>query len=92
VKSEETSFARQQLGKQVSVATDTQTTIEELLGTMFPVCPCKIIIKKSSLENRSEVPSELLVESWVLQGRMRRWRYEFRCGVLTSGQRRDHGN
>jgi hypothetical protein len=31
----ETSVARQRLGKQVSAATDTQATIEELLGTMF---------------------------------------------------------
>jgi hypothetical protein len=32
VESEETSIARQRLGKQISVATDTQATIEELFG------------------------------------------------------------
>jgi hypothetical protein len=32
---DETSIARQRLGKQVSAATDTQETLEELLGTMF---------------------------------------------------------
>jgi hypothetical protein len=34
---EETSIARQRLGKEVSAATDTQGTIEELLGTIFSV-------------------------------------------------------
>jgi hypothetical protein len=34
---EETSIARQRLGKQVTAATDTQATIEELWGTMFSV-------------------------------------------------------
>jgi hypothetical protein len=29
--------ARQRLGEQVSVATDTKATIEELLETMFPI-------------------------------------------------------
>jgi hypothetical protein len=32
---EETSIARQWLGKQVFTATDMRATIEELLGTMF---------------------------------------------------------
>jgi hypothetical protein len=32
------------------------------------------------------------VESGALKVRLRRWRYEFRCGVLTSGQRRDNGS
>jgi hypothetical protein len=34
---EEMSIARQRLGKQVSVATDTQTTREELLETVFSI-------------------------------------------------------
>jgi hypothetical protein len=34
---EETSIARQWLGKQVSAVTDTQATIEELLGMMFSI-------------------------------------------------------
>jgi hypothetical protein len=54
-----------------------------------------VVIRKSSVENRqssSGVPSKQLVESWALQGRLRRWRYEFRCWVLTSGQRRDRGS
>jgi hypothetical protein len=34
---EETSIARQRLSKQVSVAMDTQTTIEELLEIMFSI-------------------------------------------------------
>jgi hypothetical protein len=33
----ETSIARQRLGKQISAATDTQATIEELLGTVFSI-------------------------------------------------------
>jgi hypothetical protein len=68
VEPEETSTTRQRLGKQVTAATDTEATIEELLGTMF------------SVENRqssSGVPSEQSIESWALQGRLRRWRYEF---------------
>jgi hypothetical protein len=32
---EDTIIRKQRLGKQVSAATDTQATIEELLGTMF---------------------------------------------------------
>jgi hypothetical protein len=43
-----------------------------------------VVIKKSS-----RVSSEQLVESLTLQGRMIRWRYEFRCGMLTSGQLRE---
>jgi hypothetical protein len=35
VESEETPIARQQFGKEVSAVTNTQTTIEELLGTIF---------------------------------------------------------
>jgi hypothetical protein len=34
---EETSIARQRLGKQVSAATDTKATIEELLGTLLSI-------------------------------------------------------
>jgi hypothetical protein len=34
---EEATIARQRLGKQVSEATDTEATIEELLGTMFSI-------------------------------------------------------
>jgi hypothetical protein len=37
VKPEETPIAKQRLGKQVSAAKDTQTTAEELLGTIFSV-------------------------------------------------------
>jgi hypothetical protein len=37
VEPEETYIARQRLGKQVSAATGTQATIEELLGTMFSI-------------------------------------------------------
>jgi hypothetical protein len=49
-----------------------------------------VVIKKSSVEkslSSSGVPSEQLVEGWALQRH-----YEFRCGVLTSGQRREHGS
>jgi hypothetical protein len=49
----EVSIARQQFGK--------QTTIEELLGTMFLFGPWKAVIKKISVENHqssSGVPSE----------------------------------
>jgi hypothetical protein len=35
------------------------------------------------------VPSEQLVESWALQGRLKRWRNKSRCGVLPSWQRSD---
>jgi hypothetical protein len=41
-----------------------------------------VVIKKSLVENRqsrSGVPSEQLDESSALQGRLRRWHYEFRC-------------
>jgi hypothetical protein len=39
---EETSIIRQLLGKQVSAATDTQATIEELFGKMFSIRSVKI--------------------------------------------------
>jgi hypothetical protein len=80
VKPEEMFIARQRLGKQVYVATYTQATIEELWERSFLFGPCKIVIKKSSVENRlssSGAPSEHLVESWALQGRLRRWFYMF---------------
>jgi hypothetical protein len=37
VEPEETSTARQRLSKQVSAATDTQETTDELLGTVFSI-------------------------------------------------------
>jgi hypothetical protein len=37
VEPEETSIVRQRFSKQLPAATDTQATIEELLGTMFPI-------------------------------------------------------
>jgi hypothetical protein len=37
VEPEETSIPRQQLGKEISAAVDTQATLEELLGTMFSI-------------------------------------------------------
>jgi hypothetical protein len=80
VEQDETSIARQQLGKQVSAETNTPATIGLLLERCFLFGPCKVIMKKSSIENRqssSGVPSEQLVKSWALQGRLRRWRYEF---------------
>jgi hypothetical protein len=52
----------------------------------------KWLQRRVQLGIASRVSSEQLVESWALQGRLRRWRYEFRCGVLTGGQRRDHGS
>jgi hypothetical protein len=45
---EETYIVRQRLDKQVSAATGTQTTIEELLGTTFSVGPFKVVIKEGS--------------------------------------------
>jgi hypothetical protein len=37
VEPEETHIARQRLDKQISAATDTKATIEELLGMMFSI-------------------------------------------------------
>jgi hypothetical protein len=37
VEPEETSIARQRLGKQVPAATDTQATIEKLFGKVFSI-------------------------------------------------------
>jgi hypothetical protein len=44
---EDTSIARQRLGKEVSTATDTQATVEDLLGTVFSVQPSQSGFKKS---------------------------------------------
>jgi hypothetical protein len=41
VEPEEKSIAKQRLGKQVSTSTDTQATIEKLLGTVFPIRPAQ---------------------------------------------------
>jgi hypothetical protein len=46
MKPEEMSFARQRLGEQVSDATDTQATIEELLGTMFFIWSMQNVYKE----------------------------------------------
>jgi hypothetical protein len=48
---EETSLARQRFGKQVSAATDTQATLEELLGTKFSVRSVKSDYKRRELVN-----------------------------------------
>lgn len=41
VEPEDTSIARQRLGKGDSATTDTQATLEELLGTVFSVWPAQ---------------------------------------------------
>jgi hypothetical protein len=46
VEPEETSIDRQRLGKQVSTATDTQATMEELLGTMFYILSARSSYKE----------------------------------------------
>jgi hypothetical protein len=46
VEPEETSIAGQRLGKQVSAATDTQATIEQLLGIMFYIRSVQIGYKE----------------------------------------------
>jgi hypothetical protein len=51
VEPEEMSVARQQLGKQVSSATDTQATIEELLRTIFSVRFVRSCNKRKELVN-----------------------------------------
>jgi hypothetical protein len=59
VESEETSIARQRFGKQVSSATDTQATTEELLGTTFSVRSMQYGYKKkgaSELECSGSTP------------------------------------
>jgi hypothetical protein len=45
--------------------------------------------KEDLVENRqssSGAPSEQFVESWAVRKRLRRWRHEFKCGVVTIGQ------
>jgi hypothetical protein len=88
VEPEETSIARLRLGKQVSVATDTQIAIEELLGTMFSIRSVRSGYKEESVENwqsSSGVPSEQSVESWALQGRVQKMTLRFR--VWSANQR-----
>jgi hypothetical protein len=46
---EDTSIARQRLGKQISVAMDMQATIEELLVTMFSVRSVQMGYKRSEV-------------------------------------------
>jgi hypothetical protein len=74
---------------------NTPTTIGVLLETVFSIRSMQNGYKEEFVENgqsSSGVLSEQLVESWALKWRLRRWRYEFSCGVLTSEQRRDHGS
>jgi hypothetical protein len=51
------SVGRQRLGKQVSMATDKQATIEKLLGTMFSVRSMENSYKRSDLRFGSAVYS-----------------------------------
>jgi hypothetical protein len=51
VKPEETSIARQRLGKQVSTARDMRATIHELLGTMFSIRSVQNCYKEFSSES-----------------------------------------
>jgi hypothetical protein len=51
VEPEETSIARQRLGKQVSATMNRQATREELLETVFSIRPVQSLYK-SSPENR----------------------------------------
>jgi hypothetical protein len=46
VEPEETSVDRQRLGKQASAATDTQASIEELLGTIFSIQAMQSVYKE----------------------------------------------
>jgi hypothetical protein len=48
--------------------------------------------KEENQQSNSGVPSVQLVESWALEGSLKRWRYEISYGVLPSGQQRDHGS
>jgi hypothetical protein len=60
-------------------------TTEVLSETVFSIRSVHSDYKEELVENRqpsSGLPSEQLVESWALQGRLSRWRCEFRCGVL----------
>jgi hypothetical protein len=52
---EKMSIPRQRLSKQISAATNTPVTIEELLVRCFLFGPCKMVIKKSSVENQFQV-------------------------------------
>jgi hypothetical protein len=59
VESEETSIAEQRLGKQVSAATDTHATTEELLATVeqcFLFGPFGMVIKNNSVWRRVRIP------------------------------------
>jgi hypothetical protein len=51
VEPEEISIARQQLGKQVSAATDTQAT-RNCCKLCFLFSPSKVVVKKGLVENR----------------------------------------
>lgn len=65
VKPEDMSVAMQRL-QHVHVVTDTQATLQELWERCFLFGPCKMFIRKSSVENRqsnSGVPREQLVQS-----------------------------
>jgi hypothetical protein len=64
VEPEEMSFSRQRLGKQVSAATDTQATKEELLGTMFSVRSMR------SSNKRTELVNWCSVGSWAAKRRL----------------------
>jgi hypothetical protein len=88
--------ATQRCGKHISAAVNQHATIEE---AVFSVRQLRDRTEGVSgdgswqmMESSFGVPSEQLVESWALQGRLRRWRFEFRSGALTCGQRRDHGS
>jgi hypothetical protein len=63
----ETSIAGQQLGNQVSSATDTQATIEKLLRTMFSVRPVRSGYKRKELVNWCSVSESCSNVSMLLR-------------------------
>jgi hypothetical protein len=92
---EETSTVRQRLGKRVSAATDTQATIDELLGRCFLFCDYKReFSRESEVEFRSskwakwavsrELSSVTEAEKMALwvQLAVGLWREKFMCAVI----------
>jgi hypothetical protein len=96
---EQTSIARQRISKQVSAATDTQTTIEELLGKMCSIRSAQSGYKEEfSWESAVDFPRSKWADSrelssarktekmalWV-QLTVGLWREDLTCAVIQWG-------
>jgi hypothetical protein len=70
---------------------NTLTSTEALLQEVFFIGSV-LVIKESTVENRHSSSKLAVSLNLGSEREAETWRYEFRYGMLTSGQRHDHGS